>query len=141
MKFEEDLLAGLQPKFNAELETLRQLKAKQTGPGGRQARGLGQHRAYYTNRLMKEKYAIDKEALRNFFPYQATLDGMFAIYQKIFDCKFTQVDPPYVWAEGVQLYVVQDAASGKPMGAFYLDMFPREGKFNHSACFPQKGVG
>ena len=27
------------------------------------------------------------------------------------------------------------------MGAFYLDMFPREGKFNHFACFPQKVGG
>ena len=27
------------------------------------------------------------------------------------------------------------------MGAFYLDMFPREGKFNHFACFPQKSGG
>jgi thimet oligopeptidase len=41
----------------------------------------------------------------------------------------------------VQLYVVQDSATGKPMGAFYLDMFPREGKFNHFACFPQKTGG
>jgi thimet oligopeptidase len=139
VKFEEDLLAGLQPKFNAEMETLRQLKVKDTGQADAQI--LAWDVAYYTNRLMKEKYAIDKEALRNFFPYQATLDGMFAIYQKIFGLKFTQIEPPYTWAEGVQLYVVQDAASGVPMGAFYLDMFPREGKFNHFACFPQKGGG
>jgi len=139
VKFEEDLLAGLQPKFSAELETLRQLKAKQTGQADAQI--LAWDVPYYTTRLMKEKYAIDKEELRNFFPYQATLDGMFAIYQKIFGLKFTQIDPPYVWAEGVQLYVVQDAASGVPMGAFYLDMFPREGKFNHFACFPQKTGG
>jgi len=139
VKFEEDLLAGLQPKFTAEMETLRQLKVKQTGQADAQI--LAWDVSYYTNRLMKEKYAIDKEELRNFFPYQATLDGMFAIYQKIFGLKFTQIDPPYVWAEGVQLYVVQDAASGVPMGAFYLDMFPREGKYNHFACFPQKAGG
>jgi thimet oligopeptidase len=139
LKFEEDLVLGLQPKFDAELETLRELKAKHTGQADAQL--MAWDIAYYTNRLMKEKYAVDKEALRNFFPYQATLDGMFAIYQKIFGLKFTQAAPPYVWAEGVQLYVVQDAASGVPMGAFYLDMFPREGKFNHFACFPQKGGG
>jgi len=66
------------------------------------------------------------------------VDGMFAIYQQIFGLKFTAVAPPYVWAPGVQLFVVQDAADGAPLGAFYLDMFPREGKFNHFACFPQK---
>jgi thimet oligopeptidase len=136
VKFEEDLVKGLQPKFAAEMETLRQLKVKQTGAADAQlfAWDIG----YYTNRLMKEKFAVDSEALRNYFPYQATLEGMFAIYQKIFGLKFTAIEPPYAWAPGVQLYVVQDAASGVPMGAFYLDMFPREGKFNHFACFPQK---
>jgi hypothetical protein len=33
--------------------------------------------AYYTNKLMKERYAVDTDALRVFFPYQATLEGMF----------------------------------------------------------------
>lgn len=139
LKFEKDLVAGLQPKFEAEMETLRQLKAAQTGKADAKLElsDIG----YYTNKLKKEKYAVDTEALRVYFPYQATLEGMFAIYQKIFGLKFTQVEPPYVWAAGVQLYVVQDATSGVPMGAFYLDMFPREGKFNHFACFPQKTGG
>jgi Zn-dependent oligopeptidase len=136
VKFEEDLVKGLQPKFAAEMETLRQLKVKQTGQPDAQL--MAWDIGYYTNRLMKEKFSVDREALRAYFPYQATLEGMFAIYQKIFGLKFTAIEPPYVWAPGVQLYVVQDAASGVPMGAFYLDMFPREGKFNHFACFPQK---
>jgi thimet oligopeptidase len=139
VKFEEDLVTGLQPKFAAEMETLRSLKAAHTGQPGAKLEpwDLG----YYTNKLLKERYAVDTEKLRVYFPYQSTLDGMFAIYQKIFGLKFTQVEAPYVWAPDVQLYVVADAATGTPMGAFYLDMFPREGKFNHFACFPQKAGG
>ena len=136
VKFEEDLVAGLQPKFAAEVETLRQLKAAATKNPAAQLEPWDI--AFYTNQLLKDRYAVDNEALRVYFPYQATLDGMFGIYQKIFGLKFTEVEPPYVWAPGVQLYAVQDSATGEVMGAFYLDMFPREGKFNHFACFPQK---
>ena len=136
LKFEADLVAGLQPKFDAEMKVLQALKAADTGKPDAVI-DLADV-PYYQNRLKKERYAVDTEALRVYFPYQATLEGMFAIYQKIFGLKFTEVAAPYVWAPGVQLYVVQDAATGAPMGAFYLDMFPREGKFNHFACFPQK---
>jgi len=139
VKFEEDLVTGLQPKFDAELETLRQLKVAQTGHADAKLESWDIN--YYTNRLKKQKYAVDAEALRVFFPYQASLEGMFTIYQKIFGLKYTAIPAPYVWAPGVQLYVVQDAATGTPMGAFYLDMFPREGKFNHFACFGQKTGG
>jgi thimet oligopeptidase len=136
VKFEAELAAGLQPKFEAEMAVLRQLKAAHTGQADAKLELADV--AYYTNRLKKEKYAVDTEALRVYFPYQATLEGMFAIYQRIFGLKFTQVEPPYSWAAGVQLYLVADSATGTPIGAFYLDMFPREGKFNHFACWWQK---
>ncbi len=135
VKFENDLVAGLEPKFAAEMETLRQLKAKETGLAA--AKLDPWDVSYYMNQLKKQRYAVDAEQLRVYFPYQATLEGMFRIYQHIFGLKFTQIDPPYVWTPGVQLYLVTDATSGAPMGCFYLDMFPRDGKFNHFACFPQ----
>src|SRR3954465_10475621 len=60
---------------------------------------------------------------------------MFNIYQSIFGLKFEQIVPPTKWIEDLQLYVVTDATSGEPLGLFYFDMFPREGKFNHFAQF------
>jgi thimet oligopeptidase len=60
---------------------------------------------------------------------------MFAIYQRIFGLKFERVEAPYKWVDDLQLYAVSDAKTGEPMGLFYLDMFPREGKYNHFAQF------
>jgi thimet oligopeptidase len=60
---------------------------------------------------------------------------MFNIYQSIFGLKFEQVEPSYKWIGDLQLYTVSDAKTGEPLGLFYLDMFPREGKFHHFAQF------
>ena len=133
-KFLEDLKTGLQPKFAAELEIFRQLKAKETGDANAQLYVWDWR--YYSNQLKKEKYNVDAEQLRVYFPYQRVLDGMFAIYQRIFGLKFERLEPPYKWIGDLQLYSVSDAQTGEPMGLFYLDMFPREGKYNHFAMFP-----
>jgi len=131
--FLEKLKTGLQPKFDAELAEFRQLKVKETGDPHAQI-NLWDWR-YYSNELKKEKYTVDAEQLRVYFPYQRVLEGMFKIYQSIFGLKFDQVEPPYKWIGDLQLYAVSDAHSGEPLGLFYLDMFPRDGKYNHFAQF------
>jgi thimet oligopeptidase len=131
--FLEKLKIGLQPKFGAELEEFRLLKVKETGDANAQIQ-IWDWR-YFSNQLKKEKYTVDAEQLRVYFPYQRVLDGMFRIYQSIFGLKFEQVDAPYKWIGDLQLYAVSDAKSGGPLGLFYLDMFPREGKYNHFAQF------
>jgi thimet oligopeptidase len=131
--FLERLKTGLQPKFDAELAEFRQLKIKETGDPNAQI-NIWDWR-YFSNQLKKEKYAIDAEQLRVFFPYQRVLEGMFAIYQGIFGLKFERVEPPYKWVPDLQLYAVSDARTDEPLGLFYLDMFPREGKYNHFAQF------
>src|ERR1017187_2235004 len=131
--FEEKLKAGLQPKFDAELEAFRKLKVQETGDTNAQIR-IWDWR-YFSNQLKKQKYDVDAEQLRVYFPYQRVLDGMFAIYQRIFGLKFEPVEPPYKSIDDLQLYAVSDAQTGEPLGLFYLDMFPRDGKFNHFAQF------
>ena len=132
-KFIGDLVAGSQPKFDAELADLRKLKIADTRNRDAQI-GIWDWR-YYTNELKKQRYAVDPEALRVYFPYQQTLEGMFNVYQNIFGLKFEQIAPPTKWVDDLQLYAVTDAATDEPLGLFYLDMFPREGKYNHFAQF------
>ncbi|HOX56917.1 MAG TPA: M3 family metallopeptidase [Candidatus Paceibacterota bacterium] len=131
--FLEKLKTGLQPKFDAELAEFRRIKARETGDPNAQVH-IWDWR-YLNNQLKKEKYNVDAEQLRVFFPYERVLDGMFKIYQTIFGLKFDPVQPPYKWVDDLQLYAVSDAQTGEPLGVFYLDMFPREGKYNHFAHF------
>jgi len=138
-KYIDDLVAGIEPKFAAELSELQKMKQLDVQPHGNGAFTAPRINIwdwrYYQNQLKKQKFAVDAQALRNFFPLQKVLDGMFAIYQRIFDLKFEQVAVPYKWIDDLQLWAVSDAASGEPLGLFYLDMFPRDGKFNHFAEF------
>jgi thimet oligopeptidase len=132
-KYINDLVAGIQPKFDTELAELQKLKAAETNDPN--ARIMVWDWRYYGNQRNKQKYDVDKEALRAYFPFQKVLDGMFNIYQSIFGLKFEKIAAPYKWIDDLQLYLVTDAASREPLGMFYLDMFPREGKFNHFAQF------
>jgi thimet oligopeptidase len=131
--FLERLRSGLQPKFDSEIAEFRALKIKETGDPNAQIH-LWDWR-YFGNQLKKEKYTVDEDALKVYFPYQRCLEGMFAIYQRIFGLKFQRITPPYKWVDDLQLYAVTDSATGEPMGLFYLDMFPRDGKYNHFAEF------
>jgi len=133
INFLESLKTGLQPKYDKELAEFRDLKIKETGDTNAVVNMWDW--SYYANQLKKTKYNVDAEQLRVYFPYQRVLDGMFAIYQRIFGLKFERVEPPYKWIGDLRLYAVSDAQTGEPMGLFYLDMFPRDGKYNHFAEF------
>jgi thimet oligopeptidase len=131
--FLEQLKTGLQPKFDSEMEAFRQIKVRETGNPSAQI-NLWDWR-YFSNQLRKEKYSVDAEQLRVYFPYERVLEGMFAIYQRIFSVRFDRLEPPHKWVDDLELHAVSDARTGEPLGLFYLDMFPREGKFNHFAQF------
>ena len=63
------------------------------------------------------------------------VDSVLGIYQELLGVRFARVDVP-VWQAQVQAYNVFDAASNRPLGRFYLDLFPRPGKYDHFANFP-----
>src|SRR5437763_698681 len=132
-KYIDDLIAGIQPKFDGEVLELQKMKAADTKDPAAKI-DVWDWR-YYSNQLKKQKYAVDTEALRAYFPFQKVLEGMFNIYQNIFGLKFEKMTTPYKWIEDLQLYLVTDSATGEQLVIFYLDMFPREGKFNHLAQF------
>ena len=133
MDFVRDLKDGLQPKFDAELEEFRKLKVRDTGDANAKVE-LWDWR-YYANQLKKEKYTVDAEQLRVYFSYEKVLQGMFDIYEHCFGLKIRDIDPGYKWVDDLTLHLVSDAGTGEPLGLIYLDMFPRDGKYNHFAQF------
>ena len=113
-KFLDELIKGIQPKFAAEVEEMRQLKAADTSD--EKAKIYVWDWRYYSNQIKKQKYAVDADALRVFFPMEKTIAGMFQIYERIFGLKFTQLEPPYKWVDNLQLWLASDAQSGEPHG-------------------------
>jgi thimet oligopeptidase len=133
-EFLDRLESALQPKFAGELQEFRKLKEQDTGEAN--ARIEIWDWRYYSNQLKKQKFAVDAEQLRVYFPYEQVRRGMFEIYETIFGLKIGRIDAPAKWAADVELYAVWDAETAEPLGLFYLDMFPREGKYHHFAQFP-----
>jgi thimet oligopeptidase len=133
IQFIRDLKDGLQPKLATELNEFRKLKARDTGNPNAKI-NIWDWR-YYSNQLKKEKYTVDTEKLRVYFPYKKVLQGMFDIYEHCFGLTISPIDPGYKWVDDLTLHLISDSETGEPLGLVYLDMFPREGKFNHFAQF------
>ena len=131
--FLEKLKAGLQPKFDAELAEFRQLKVKETGDPNAQINVWDWR--YFSNQLKKEKYAIDAEQLRVFFPVSTRARRHVRHLPEHLRAQIRARRAALQMGGDLQLYAVSDARTGEPLGLFYLDMFPREGKYNHFAQF------
>ena len=91
---------------------------------------------YYMAMVEEKKYAVDQEKLKEYFPMEVVTAGMMDIYQKILGLKFTRLDEAEVWHEDVEMWKVDDLQSGDNIGYFYLDLYPRDGKYGH-ACMMQ----
>ncbi len=93
-------------------------------------------RAYYARILREEKYAYDEEEVRQYFPVDRVVAGVMSVYQRILGVTFREVKGGPVWHPDVRLFEIVDGKSGKLIGHFYLDLYPRDGKYTHAAAFP-----
>lgn len=88
---------------------------------------------YYVNQIKKNKYNIDPQVIKEYFPLEVTLKGMFEIYETLLGVKYIQEPNAEVWNEKVVKYRIE--RNGNPVAYFYMDLFPREGKYGHAAAF------
>lgn len=94
---------------------------------------------YYRERLREQRYAVDQETLRDYFPTVPTLRWMLEITERLYGIRFEEAIVP-VWHEDVLYLDVKDAASGDLIGGIYLDLYPRPDKYKHAAAWPVRGV-
>lgn len=57
---------------------------------------------------------------------------MLELYQTVLGLKFQVVADAPTWHQDVQMYEVTDKATSGLVGYFYLDLFPRDGKYTHA---------
>jgi thimet oligopeptidase len=130
--FYEDLIPPLMKQGEADLSVLGELLAKDVGDSVVQTWDW----RFYDTQQRRTDYGVDPFEVASYFPLDGVLAGMFDLVQETFGLEFREIADPDVWHPDVRLFSIHDAASGEQLAHFYLDLFPREGKYGHAAEFP-----
>ncbi|MEK7187414.1 MAG: M3 family metallopeptidase [Patescibacteria group bacterium] len=94
--------------------------------------------SYYDNLAMKAVVGLDTQEVRKYFTFQPTKQGILKAAERLFGLSF-QPQNVKTWHKDVEVYDVYQ--NKKLIGRFYLDLHPRENKYNHAACFEiQQGI-
>ena len=95
--------------------------------------------SYLSYQLRKRDFSLDDEKIKEYFPAQKVIQGVFEIYSQLFGVSFELVSGGAVWSPDVQLYRVLDQKDRRLIGYFYTDFIPRPNKYEHFAAFTLRG--
>ena len=132
-EFENDLRDKVRPKAEQDIKEMLKMKAKTTGEN--ETTIYSWEAGYYENLILKDNFQLDQEEVRQYFEFNNVTNGLFTVYQGLFNITFRKINKPSVWHEDVLMYEVFDNDSKELIGRFYLDMFPRANKYGHAAAF------
>lgn len=82
---------------------------------------------YYSEKLRKEKYALEEEMLKPYFELENVKKGIFYLANKLYGLNFKKLDNMPVYNEEVQVYEITES-DGSHVGIYYIDLHPRAGK-------------
>jgi len=132
-----DLKEKLEPKLQEDLKALKGYKEEEEGKDSGDF-GMADY-AYYMRLREEKEFSVDHEELKKYFQLTKVINGAFDIYQRILGLEFTKLEDAawasWKWQEDVELYRVTDKKSKEIVGHFFLDLYPREGKYGHAAVF------
>ncbi|MFL6350315.1 MAG: M3 family metallopeptidase [Bryobacteraceae bacterium] len=121
--FLEDLRRKTTPFFDRENQSLAEV-AKNLGYDAIAPWDV----TYVAEKQRVALYDFDEEELRPYFQLDRVAAGMFDIFSRILSIKVIEEPGVPGWNPAVKYYRIEDASSGKLLGGFYTDWFPRENK-------------
>lgn len=126
-KFLNELLNKATPYAQKEIEELKQL-AKADNITEIQA----YDHAYYAEKLRKQKFDLNDEELKPYFPLEKVQEAVFGLAEKLFGLKFEEAKEIQKYHEDVQVYKVLELSTINPKTStkalLYTDYHPRKGK-------------
>ena len=119
--FLNQLLTAATPYAEKETAQLKEL-AKADGIDKMEA----YDHAYYAEKLRKQKFDLNDEELKPFFPLEKVQDAVFDLAGKLFNLDFKEVTDIQKYHSEVRVYEVFENNDLKAV--LYVDYFPRKGK-------------
>jgi thimet oligopeptidase len=131
--FYDKLIPLVREKAQLDFNELQAEKRRHTGDPSATLQSWDQ--SFYETRLLRDKYKVDTEQLRQYFPLRAVLDGVFMISEKLCGVKFSEVTDRVEklglkprWHDSVLVFEARDVKDDTLRGHVYFDFFPREAK-------------
>jgi thimet oligopeptidase len=138
-RFLAEVQSAVAEREKREVNELRDAKARDIGKPLADMKFERWDLLYYTERVKRERYSVDQDAFRAYFPPQESMMFVMRLIETTMGVKYTRVPGVKLWHADAQAWQVADAKTGKPLASLLIDLYPREGKYNHAAVWPYRG--
>jgi len=143
----EEFLAKVRKAVDeGEARDLEALRADKAALLGKPVSDIKLHRwdvSFHEERVRRSRYQVDQEALRAYFPSEKSVTFAMRLAETLYGISFVPRTVPR-WSPDVRYYDLYERTPTGGQGAFiagiYLDLYPREGKYNHAAAFTVRSV-
>ncbi|WP_426286123.1 M3 family metallopeptidase [Luteibacter sp. E-22] len=123
LSFLRDLAARAKPVARKELDELRHFATEELKIDNLEPWDV----AFAAERLRQQRYAIDEEQIKPYFPASAAIDGLFMVVERLYGVRFAPRDDVDTWHKDVKYYDLKNA-DGTIFAGAYLDLYARSGK-------------
>ncbi|MGH8781100.1 M3 family metallopeptidase [Paraburkholderia sp.] len=122
MAFLEDLADRARPHAERDWQELRTFAADELGMAELQPWDT----TFAAERLRQNRYAFSENEVKQYFPEDAVLKGLFKVIETLFGVRIRR-DEALLWHPDVRFFRVENQDGGL-VAQFYLDLYAREGK-------------
>ena len=123
LEFLRELVAKAKPLAQTELVELREYAASHLGIDDLQPWDV----AYASEKLREQKYSLNEEELKPYFPLPAVIEGLFGVVKSLFGVELKERSGVETWHADTRYYDLIDA-DGQVIAGAYVDLYARSSK-------------
>jgi len=90
-------------------------------------------KTFLENKVKAQSYSYDAQEVRPYFPYKQVEQGLLDITAEMYGVQYRPAAGAEIWHQDVRAFDVMRGE--EKVGRIFLDMHPREGKYQHAAQF------